>query len=78
MSIGTVTRGRRRIAVEFEAILADEIAREADKRSSPARRVTASDIIREAVAAFVLPANDTNGTQIETNGISSGDGSGSL
>ena len=62
MSIGTLTPRGRRITVDFDPIIAERIAEEASARSSVYRRVTASDIVREAVARFLLPLDGTNGS----------------
>jgi hypothetical protein len=45
--------------VELQPELADGIARLIDERSTSYRRLTASDVIREAVAAFILPDDET-------------------
>ena len=65
MSIGTLARGRRRIAVEFAPALAARIDEEVAARSSRLGGATASDVIREAVAAFLLPSDASNSSQSE-------------
>lgn len=60
MSIGTVSRGRRRIVVEFAPALAEQIDAAVSERAQRLGHATASDVIREAVAAFLLPSDDTN------------------
>lgn len=54
-----MTKGRR-ITVEFDQALADAIFREAQARSTMVRKVTVSDIIREAVGDLLLPVEGTN------------------
>lgn len=67
MSIGYVARGsRHRVVVEVDSSLADAITAAAARASTSYRRVTASDIVREAVARFVLPSEETIGFQSET------------
>lgn len=56
------TRGRR-ITVEFDPRLADRITEEATARSTAYRRVTTSDIVREAVARFLLPIDGSERSQ---------------
>lgn len=62
MSVGTVTPRGRKISVEFAPSLAQAIDCAALEGSTPYRRLTASDIIREAVARFLLPCDGTNGS----------------
>ena len=57
------TRGRR-YTVEFDPSLAEAIESAAQARSTPYRRVTISDIVREAVVRFLLPLEGTNGSHL--------------
>jgi hypothetical protein len=48
------------MVVEFAPALADAIDEAVAERSANLGHATATDIIREAVAAFLLPSGDTN------------------
>lgn len=50
-SVMSSQRGRR-ISVELPHALAEALEREAENRSSVVRRVTISDVVREALARF--------------------------
>jgi metal-responsive CopG/Arc/MetJ family transcriptional regulator len=67
MSVGTVTPRGRKISVEFDAMLADAIDAASSERSTPYRKTTASDIVREAVARFLLLDGGTNSSVHGTN-----------
>jgi hypothetical protein len=78
MRVGSVTPRGRKISVEFHPALAALIDEAAVSHSTAYRRATASDIIREAVARFLLPSEGTNRSIHGTNTTSNGNGCGEV